>query len=172
MAVRILLRTISSKLCHSLHGDDDAVSRPFRGSADYLFTSCHPRLRVFLPLLFLHLRSLTGTCFADTPMVVPVRGYLDGIRRLMVGDLYIGRGSKQRGTRKECVVEPAQGRTVVSRRGYQTLLENSPQRPKSQQHHLDTVRCKTGVSLHSNTEMPRGRSYQPLQTNLPCRTRS
>ena len=42
-----LLRTISSKLCHSLYGDDDAVSRPFRGSADYLFTSCHPRLRVF-----------------------------------------------------------------------------------------------------------------------------
>ena len=46
------------------------------------------------------------------------------------------------GTRKECVVEPAQGRTDISRRGYQTLLGNSPQRPKPQQHHLDTVRCK------------------------------
>ena len=32
--------------------------------------------------------------------VVPVRGYLEGIRRLMKGDCYVGRGSKQRGLKR------------------------------------------------------------------------
>ena len=31
-----------------------------------------------------------------SPLVVPTRGHLDSIRRLMTGDRYIGRGSKQR----------------------------------------------------------------------------
>ena len=30
-------------------------------------------------------------------MVLPIRGYLDDIKRLMVGDFYIGRGCRQRG---------------------------------------------------------------------------
>ena len=34
--------------------------------------------------------------FEDTPMVVPVRGHLDSIKRLLKGDRYIGRGSRQR----------------------------------------------------------------------------
>ena len=42
-------------------------------------------------------RSVAGTTFPDTPMILLVRGFLDDVRRLMVGDVYIGRGSRQRG---------------------------------------------------------------------------
>ena len=34
--------------------------------------------------------------YERTPMVVPTRGHLDAIRRLMKGDFYIGRGARQR----------------------------------------------------------------------------
>ena len=40
--------------------------------------------------------SALGESFDVTPMVLPVRGHLDSIKRLLKGDLYIGRGSKQR----------------------------------------------------------------------------
>ena len=41
-------------------------------------------------------RSVLGESFAATPLVLPVRGHLDSIKRLLKGDLYIGRGSRQR----------------------------------------------------------------------------
>ena len=44
--------------------------------------------------------SALGGSFACTPMVVPIRGNLEQVRRFMVGDLYIGRGSKQNGLSK------------------------------------------------------------------------
>ena len=37
-----------------------------------------------------------GSCFEDTPMVAPTRGHLDSIGKLMRGDFYTGRGSRQR----------------------------------------------------------------------------
>ena len=40
--------------------------------------------------------SALGESFAQTPLVVPVRGHLDSIKRLLRGDVYIGRGSRQR----------------------------------------------------------------------------
>ena len=42
-------------------------------------------------------RSVLGERFLDTPMVLPIRGHLDSIGRMMVGDYYIGRGCRQRG---------------------------------------------------------------------------
>ena len=41
--------------------------------------------------------SITGLAIEDTPMIVHVRGHLDSVKRLMTGDVYIGKGSKQRG---------------------------------------------------------------------------
>ena len=38
--------------------------------------------------------SALGESFEATPMVVPVRGHLDSIKRLLKGDRYIGRGSR------------------------------------------------------------------------------
>ena len=40
--------------------------------------------------------SALGEGFDATPMVLPVRGHLDSVRRLLQGDVYIGRGSRQR----------------------------------------------------------------------------
>ena len=39
--------------------------------------------------------SALGESFDVTPMVGPVRGHLDSIKRLLKGDRYIGRGSRQ-----------------------------------------------------------------------------
>ena len=44
--------------------------------------------------------SVLGMTEADTPMVIPIRANLDAIKRLMIGDYYIGRGSRQRGLSK------------------------------------------------------------------------
>ena len=40
--------------------------------------------------------SALGESFGQTPLVVPVRGHMDSIKRLLRGDVYIGRGSRQR----------------------------------------------------------------------------
>ena len=40
--------------------------------------------------------SALGEDFDCTPMVIPTRAQLDAVKRLLKGDLYIGRGSKQR----------------------------------------------------------------------------
>ena len=40
---------------------------------------------------------MAGTSFLDAPWIRPVRGYLEDVKRLMTGDVYIGRGCRQRG---------------------------------------------------------------------------
>ena len=40
--------------------------------------------------------SALGESFDQTPLVVPIGGHLDSIKRLLKGDVYIGRGSRQR----------------------------------------------------------------------------
>ena len=42
-------------------------------------------------------KSQIGTTRDETPENVPIRGCLDNIKQLMAGDVYIGRGSRQRG---------------------------------------------------------------------------
>ena len=42
------------------------------------------------------MRSACGTLQSETPAVVPICGHLDSIRRLMLGDIYIGRGARER----------------------------------------------------------------------------
>ena len=38
-------------------------------------------------------RSAVGDLFDATPLVIPVRAHIDSVRRLLKGDIYIGRGS-------------------------------------------------------------------------------
>ena len=40
--------------------------------------------------------SALGESFDQTPLVVAIRGRLDSIKRLLKGDVYTGRGSRQR----------------------------------------------------------------------------
>ena len=44
--------------------------------------------------------SALGESFDSTPMVLPIRRCLDSVKRLLKGDLYIGRGSRQRSLSK------------------------------------------------------------------------
>ena len=50
--------------------------------------------------------SLSAIPAVTSPLVVPTRGHLDSIRRLMTGDRYIGRGSKQRALVKSIFHNP------------------------------------------------------------------
>ena len=43
-----------------------------------------------------HDTSALGEGFEVTPMVVPIRGHVDSIKRLLTGDRHTGRGSRQR----------------------------------------------------------------------------
>ena len=40
------------------------------------------------------------------PIVLPIRGHLDSIKQLMLGDLFIGRGLRQRGLKKSLWCNP------------------------------------------------------------------
>ena len=42
-------------------------------------------------------RSVLGETFDSTPMVLPIREHLDVVKRLVLGDYFFGRGSRQRG---------------------------------------------------------------------------
>ena len=44
--------------------------------------------------------SVLGGTFSQTPLVLPVRGHLDSINRLMTGDCFFGRGSRQRSLKR------------------------------------------------------------------------
>ena len=41
-----------------------------------------------------------GSTYSNTPETLPIRGNHDEVKRLMKGDMYIGRGSWQRGLKK------------------------------------------------------------------------
>ena len=54
----------------------------------------------------LTLLSALGEDFDSTPQIVPVRANLDMVRKLMKGDCYVGRGSRQRGLEKSRFANP------------------------------------------------------------------
>ena len=51
-------------------------------------------------------RSVLGETRGATPLVIPVRGFVDDVRKFMVGDLYIGRGCKQRALPRSAFANP------------------------------------------------------------------
>ena len=55
--------------------------------------------------------SALGESFAQTPLVVPIRGHLDSIKTLLRGDVYIGRGSRQRSLAKRPLLQHLQSLT-------------------------------------------------------------
>ena len=84
---------------------------------------CVKLIVLFFHLSQLFLRSVTpdtlggqtglGWSRAETPPVVPVRGYLEGIRRLMQGDKQRGLKQSVFGTHKGLVHGPCTGCTQV-----------------------------------------------------------
>ena len=68
--------------------------------------------------------SALGEKYIVTPMVTPTRGHLDSVKKFMRGDLYIGRGSRQRslGRSRYCnnfkVAEVGRDRAIQEFRTY------------------------------------------------------
>ena len=106
---------------------------------------CKVPLSLFFPLSRVFLRSVTpdtlerwqtvlGWSRAETPPVVPVRGHLEGIRRLMKGDNYVGRGCRQRGLQRSVFGNPHKvsvyGRARAVRRYAVTLARDEELRAK------------------------------------------
>ena len=77
---------------------------------------------------------MLGWSRSETPPVVPVRGYLEGIRRLMKGDHFIGRSCRQRGLPRSVFGNPytlsVYGRAQAVRRYAATLARDDDLRAK------------------------------------------
>ena len=78
--------------------------------------------------------SVLGWSRSETPHVVPVRGSLEGIRRLIKGGCYVGRGSKQRGLKRSDFGNPYKvsvyGRAQAKRKYGDTLARDEVLRGK------------------------------------------
>ena len=53
-----------------------------------------------------HTGLLGGLVRSATPIVLPICGHLDSIKQLMLGDIYVGRGSRQRNLKKSLWCNP------------------------------------------------------------------
>ena len=115
--------------------------------------------------------SALGEGFEDTPMVVPVRSHLDSIKRLLKGDRYIGRGSRQRslGKGRYCnTFKVSQyGRSVAI-----SCFRGSVGRQSSLCLSMDIVRNATSVSLSPFGELPRRHIDRRVQEILSMCIRS
>ena len=69
-------------------------------------------------------RSVLGETYAATPQVLPIRGHLDDIKRMLVGDYYIGRGSRQRDWKGVCTATTTRSPSTVGQRRYVSSSAN------------------------------------------------
>ena len=72
--------------------------------------------------------SALGGDYCSTPLVLPTRGHLDSVKRLLKGDVYIGRGSRQRSLKKSRFCNnynvSVHGRDVAIARFREMLLQD------------------------------------------------
>ena len=87
--------------------------------------------------------SALGGSFACTPMVVPIRGNLEQVRRFMVGDLYTGRGAKQNGLSKS----PWCNSFKVAVLGRQRAIERFASQLSSDEQLKSKIWCLSGRRL-------------------------
>ena len=113
-------------------------------------------------------RSALGGTYADTPLVVPTRGCLDAVRRLLRGDLYIGRGCRQRGLAKEPLVQRLQ--SVHARPRYGDFPSSRRSSNTTEALRAD-VWSLSGFSsplpLHSHAILSRGRHHRGISSSIP-----
>ena len=102
--------------------------------------------------------SATGSQFKETPLVIPTREHLDWVKMLMVGDTYIGRGSRQRNLPKSrfCNVYK------VSQYGRSAAITNFRQylqRTRDLRVNMDAFWMPIALPLYERAGLPRGRNH-------------
>ena len=95
----------------------------------------------------------TGSRFEDTPLVVPTREHVDLVKRLMVGDTYIGRGSRQRNLPKSRFSNIYK----VSQHGWSSAITQFRlhfERTQDFRGSINTFWMPITVSLHESATLP------------------
>ena len=123
-----------------------------------IFNCLHLLVSVFF------FRSVQGVTFGETPMVLPIRGYLDDIRRMLVGDFHIGRGCRQRGLSRS---EYCNDFTRWCDSGQQ-LCRHAFFGPTTQEPPLEVVGVAMGMPLQDHAVVPRRHPHPGFQRCLPC----
>ena len=72
-------------------------------------------------------RSILGGTFRQTPKALPIRGHIDTINRMMTGDYYIGRGSRQRSLKRSIFCDTRKVSSVGRERAIELFrISNDP----------------------------------------------
>ena len=111
--------------------------------------------------------SVLGMAEADTPMVLPIRAHLDSVKRLMLGDYYIGRGSRQRSLAKSAFCNTHKVSAVGRERAIQ-LFEKDLSESRALSDRLWTLsglrllcHCKPGQACHGDVIIKKFRDRYP-----------
>ena len=99
-------------------------------------------------------RSQIGTARDETPDIVPIRGCLDNIKQLMAGDVYIGRGSRQRGLQRSVWANDYKVSVFCRAAAVPAVWRETAARELYQRPSVDSLRSETGVPLPSDPRVP------------------
>ena len=112
-------------------------------------------------------RSVLGESYAARPLVLSVRGHLDSIKRLLKGDLYIGRGSRQRSLGKKQVLQYLQSIAVRTANGDFQVPGNTAGRQGASQISVDNFRYEIGLPLPGHGGLSWRRSRRRVPEDVP-----
>ena len=112
-------------------------------------------------------RSVPGTPFQCTPMVLPIRGFLDEVRALMVGEVYVGRGSRQRGLSCSPFGNPFRVAEFGRDGAVKKFTEKFGSRTRSLEYSLDSLWRETDLPLSPRSVMSRRRHHRGVPTPFP-----
>ena len=101
--------------------------------------------------------SVLGMAESDTPMVLPIRANLDAIKRLMIGDYCIDRGSRQRGLSKSIFCNTNKVSAVGRERAIQLFEKDLSGNSKLCERLWTLSGLRLSVSLHTEPGVPRRR---------------
>ena len=121
-------------------------------------------------------RSVLGETCASTPMALPIRGHLDGIKRILEGDCNIGCGSRQRGLGKSLYCNDYKvavyGRSEAMRQ-FESKAQYGPEPARTP---VDSVGFETclplGLLRLATTMSSSEHSWRSIQTPTTVTTRT
>ena len=115
-------------------------------------------------------RSMLGETRDSTPLALPIRGHLDGIKAMMKGDVYIGRGCRQRGLKRS----PHCNNYKVANYGRRAAIELFEKHLLSSPSYLKIYGHCRGAASHATADQVRivtaTSSYVSSDSAIPLRT--